>query len=102
MVSAEFQFARVEPVDRLSSTHEKSKKRQPFLCFDDVIAQINSRDTPFGETTAEMKATSKLRPPHPSAERPLQGVRGRFLSVNCPHADIASPNVPYFSSFTLF
>ena len=51
MVSAEFQFARVEPVDRLSSTHDKSKKRQPFLCFDDVIAQINSRDTPFGETT---------------------------------------------------
>ena len=28
-----------------------------------------------------MKATSKFRPPHPSAERPLQGVRGIFLSV---------------------
>ena len=53
-------------------------------------------------TIAEMKATSKLRPPHPSAERPLQGVRGSFLSVNCPHADITSSNVPYFSSFTLF
>ena len=26
-----------------------------------------------------MKATSKLRPPHPSAERPLQGVRGSFI-----------------------
>ena len=51
MVSSEFQFAHVERVDRLSSTHDKSKKRQPFLCFDDVITQINSRDTPFGETT---------------------------------------------------
>ena len=56
----------------------------------------------FKYTIAEMKATSKLRPPHPSAERPLQGVRGSFLSVNCPHADITSSNVPYFSSFTLF
>ena len=53
-------------------------------------------------TIAEMKATSKLRLPHPSAEGPLQGVRGSFLSVNCPHADITSSNVPYFSSFTLF
>ena len=53
-------------------------------------------------TIAEMKATSKLRLPHPSAERPLQGVRGSFLSVNCPHADITSSNVPYLSSFTLF
>ena len=35
-----------------------------------------------------MKATSKLRPPHPSAERPLQGVRGSFLSVNCSHAEL--------------
>jgi len=51
---------------------------------------------------AEMKATSKLRPPHPSAERPLQGVRGSFLSVNCRHADTTSSNVPYFSRFTLF
>ena len=56
----------------------------------------------FKYTIADMKATSKLRPPHPSAERPLQGVRGSFLSVNCPHADITSSNVPYFSSFTLF
>ena len=53
-------------------------------------------------TIAEMKATSKLRTPHPSTKRPLQGVRGSFLSVNCPHADITSSNVPYFSSFTLF
>ena len=55
-------------------------------------------------TIAEMKATSKLRSPHPSAERPLQGVRGRFLFLNCPHANITSSNVPYlyFSSFTLF
>ena len=56
----------------------------------------------FKYTIAEMKATSKLRPPHPSAERPLQGVRGSVLSVNCPHADITSSNVPYFSSFTQF
>ena len=53
-------------------------------------------------TITEMKATSKLRPPHPSSERPLQGVHGSFLSVNCPHANITSSNVPYFSSFTLF
>ena len=56
----------------------------------------------FKYTIAEMKATSKLRPPHPSAERPLQGVRGSFLSVNCPHADITSSNVQYFPSFALF
>ena len=56
----------------------------------------------FKYTIAEMKATSKLRLPHPSAERPLQGVRGSLLSVNCPHADVTSSNVPYFSSFTLF
>ena len=30
------------------------------------------------------------------------GVSGSFLSVNCPHADITSSNVPYFSSFTRF
>jgi len=53
-------------------------------------------------TIAEMKATSKLRPPHPSVQRPLQGVRGSFLSVNRPHANIISSNVPYFPSFTLF
>ena len=28
-----------------------------------------------------MKATSKFRPPHPSAERPLQGVRGSFYHL---------------------
>jgi len=28
-----------------------------------------------------MKATSKLRPPHPNAERPLQGVRGSFYQL---------------------
>ena len=33
----------------------------------------------FKYTIAEMKATSKLRLPHPSAERPLEGVRGSFL-----------------------
>ena len=53
-------------------------------------------------TIAEMKAIFKLRSPHPSAEMPLQGVRGSFLSVNCPHADITLSNVQYFSSFTLF
>ena len=35
-------------------------------------------------TIAEMKATSKLRPPHPSAERPLQGVRGSFFISKLP------------------
>ena len=35
----------------------------------------------FKYTIAEMKATSKLRPPHPSAERPLQGVRGSFYQL---------------------
>ena len=52
----------------------------------------------FLKYTIEMKATLKLRPPHPSAERPLQGVRGSLLSVHCSHADITSSNVPYFSS----
>ena len=41
----------------------------------------------FKYTIAEMKATSKLRPPHPSAERPLQGVRGSLLSVNWDHVE---------------
>ena len=47
---------------------------------------------------AEMKATSKLRPSHPSTTRDAWV----SLSVNCPHADITSSIVPYFSSFTLF
>ena len=43
-----------------------------------------------------MKATSKLRPLHSSAERPLQEVRGSVLSEHCPHADIISSNVMHF------
>ena len=52
-------------------------------------------------TIAEMKATSKLQPPHPSAEKPLQGVRGRFLSVNCPNADITSSKLMFHNIISL-
>ena len=66
---------------------------QPPLALPDTSSHCLLGFLLFFFIIAEMKTTSKLRPPHPSAKRPLQGVRGSFLSVNCPHADITSSNV---------
>ena len=44
------------------------------------------------------------RPPTATSKHREATSRGawEFLSVNCPHANITSSNVPYLSSFTLF
>ena len=73
----------------------KSSLQLPLVLPDSSSHCLLSFFAVFFFSIAEMKAISKLRSLHPSAERPLQGMRGSILSVNCPHADITGANVQY-------
>ena len=71
---------RSKPRGQFMPTCRAQTPLQPPLALPDTSSQCLLGFLLFKYTIAEMKATSKLRPPHPRAERPLQVVRVSFIS----------------------
>ena len=90
------QMYRSKPRGRFMATCRAQTSLQPPLALPDTSSHClqvyNSRDESY------------IKAPTATSKREEATSRGawEFLSVNCPHADITSSNVPYFSSFMLF